>query len=39
MSKITWQGVVAGLILGYVTYPLIKKTVSRVPVVSKVPQV
>ena len=35
MSKITWQGVVAGIIVGVVLAPQI----SRLPLVNKLPQV
>lgn len=35
LSKITWQGVVAGVILGIVAAPQIRK----LPLVNKLPQV
>lgn len=35
MNKITWQGVVAGILIGIVAYPMIRK----IPGVNKLPTV
>lgn len=35
MSKITWQGVVAGIVIGIILAPQI----SKLPLINKIPQV